>query len=232
MENGNRIINGNCWVAYFDILGFRNEVRKHEGYLQGLVDLYYEVLLRKIRSVEAYWPDKVFIYWFSDSFLFYTLDDSLESFSCIEQETRHFFIGAIEDKIPFRGALTMGEFYADEKKHVFVGQALIDAHDFAEKQNWVGFVLTPQACDRLREIDPIQGETRSIYQDYNVPIKPQKVKIEKLLACRISKCSSADIEVIIEQMLKEAENELDKSDYDKVKAIYENTLKSIRDTKD
>ena len=103
---------------------------------------------------------------------------------------------------------------------MFVGQALIDAHDFAEKQNWIGFVLTPQACDRLRKIDPIQGETRSIYQDYNVPIKHQKVKIEKLLACRISKCSGADIEVIIEQMLKEAENELDKSDYDKVKAIY------------
>jgi len=47
----------------------------------------------------------------------------------------------------------VGELYTQKKKNIFLGRALIDAYEYGEKQNWLGFILTPKVYERLKNTD-------------------------------------------------------------------------------
>ena len=143
-----KIINSNCWVAWFDILGFRALMSKYEKHLDVFVGTYYEDILRTVNEKAGYWPKYVAPFWISDTFVFYTFNDSIEAFTCLNQVARHFF-EQILYKIPLRGALSFGRLYADREKGIYLGPVLIDAYEYAEKQDWVGFVLTPCAVEQF-----------------------------------------------------------------------------------
>ncbi len=171
-----KIINGNCWVAYFDILGFKNETDLNKGQLPVLAYMYMEVADRinnkkeELKKVGASYD----CLWFSDSFFFYSFDDSIDSYNLIYLAAKWFFNHMIiTKKWPIRGALTVGNFYADRNKNIYLGEALIDAHSFTEKQDWIGWVLTPNVHAKLER----DGYALSTYVDghcfrkYDVPIK-------------------------------------------------------------
>jgi len=237
MEN-NKIITGNCWVAYFDILGFKNKVSDAVSGSTGIdletfVQVYYWDIIDKLKAKQEYWPCKVGIYWASDTFVFYTYDGSLESFTCISQEAEHFFIETL-DIMPMRGALGVGELYIDKKNNIFVGPGYMDAYKYAEKQDWIGMVLTPNATAYLNKLEGCTGveEYPVSFQEYQVPLKRIKKDIDyhlsakKLSAFRIGRIPN--VENAVRQKLKEAEiNNCDKD----VLRKYVNTLKFIEETK-
>jgi hypothetical protein len=169
-----KIINGNCWVAYFDILGFKNETRLNTGQLPVLADVYKEVVehndeLKSIPNFGSLYD----CFWFFDNFLFYSLDDSIKSYNTICIAAIHFFnYMIITKKWLLRGALTAGDFYADRKSNIYLGEALIDAHNFTEKQDWIGLVLTPNAYVKLvAGGNPVTLVNGRSFRDYDVPIK-------------------------------------------------------------
>lgn len=229
-----KIINGNCWVAYFDILGFKNLLTdfiaqyetKEEvpAAMDAFVDVYYEDILRKLVAKGKYSPDKVSIHWFSDSFFLYTVDDSSQSLCCIEQSASHFFIDVIWTRTALRGALSVGAFYADKEKGVFLGPALIDAYQYAEKQHWIGLIVTPKACSELQNINLCPPD-RGKYIKYDVPVKPVG-KTESLWAYTFGRHPC--ILKSVEEMKKEAEN---KGCGETVIRKYENTLSFLKVTK-
>jgi hypothetical protein len=88
-----------------------------------------------------------------------------------------------------RGALGTGQFYADKQNNIFIGSALIDAYTYAEKQDWIGFVVTPSA---EKKIDDIESDLKILshtllYQfiQYDVPVKDKESKKERLFAAKI-----------------------------------------------
>jgi hypothetical protein len=180
-----RIINGNCWVAYFDILGFKNEIRLQTGHLDVFAKIQYEEILRHIeeekKTVRGFTPKEHDCCWFSDSFLFYALDDSINSYLTMHYVATEFFhhLGVMK-RWPVTGALTFGEFYADKDKSIYLGEALIDAHKYTDEQNWIGIVLTPSAHERLVEKSKTEGLNLFSYvnglgfKEYDVPIKRKK----------------------------------------------------------
>jgi hypothetical protein len=174
------ITNGNCWVAYFDILGFKNKVldfnKQNQGHLEVFVDRYFLDVIKAIKRSGKYNPDYVSITWFSDSFLLFSHNDTLTSFVAIEQAARHFFWRVICRGIPLRGALGYGEFYGDLSRSIFLGQALIDTYHYAEKQKWIGFTVTPSACNQLDGAKYL----RSNYVKHDVLFKQNKT--ERLFA--------------------------------------------------
>jgi hypothetical protein len=89
--------------------------------------------------------------WFSDTFIIYSRDDSEREFAYVEQVGRLFFQQLILHQIPVRGALTHGSLYSQSSQNIFVGPALIDAYNYAEKQRWLGFILTPSVFKRLEK---------------------------------------------------------------------------------
>jgi hypothetical protein len=87
--------------------------------------------------------------WFSDTFIIYSRDDDEADFWYVEQVGRLFFQKLILSEIPVRGAITHGRLYSQSSQNIFVGPALIDAYHYAEKQSWLGFILTPNVSKRL-----------------------------------------------------------------------------------
>ena len=50
-----------------------------------------------------------------------------------------------EFQLPARGAISFGEFFADQRNSIFCGKALVEAYEVAEAQEWIGMSI----CDSL-----------------------------------------------------------------------------------
>ncbi|MFZ2148890.1 MAG: hypothetical protein WAV28_16880 [Sedimentisphaerales bacterium] len=235
----NETINCNCWIAYFDILGFKELLFEFKDHLDIFVEEYYGDILKEVDERVSCWTDYVGAAWAFDSFLFFTFDDSLQSFTCINQVAQHFLIGLIWKKFPSRGALTVGKLYADHNSHIYIGPGLIDAYEYSEKQNWIGFVLAPSVSERLKITD-LSGylDHESDYMKYDVPVKEKeyvngviksKLVFERLYAYKFTNYPYT--EEHINEMFQVAKNKFRKEREFVYKGKYENTLKFIESLK-
>ena len=174
MEN-NKIINGNCWIAYFDVLGFSYLV---ESFDVEFIRKKFKEALKHSEQFNAICKFK----FFSDTFIFYTENDSLDSFLKIRDVTMFFFSVMFTEynipHFPMRGCLNVGQLYSNENDGIFFGQALIDAYHIAEWQNWIGFVLSKKAIKKIREYELSGTKTKNErwFQEYNVPYKEEAEK--------------------------------------------------------
>ncbi len=245
------VMNGDCWVAMFDWLGFKNQISRFaEVHGAGNFDVFYSidyadvvrVAQRVVRDAEKIGgrASKPSCFWFSDTFLFLSQEDtssSLSSYRCIDYIIRHFFTGTLLQGSMFRGALSLGDMYANPQKGVFLGPAIIDAYEYVEKQDSLGVVLSPAAVKRLRgtELDP---DRRADYAKYDVPVKRTEVvedvieirrDVENLYAYRISKHPYLEKKIVEKQNEAKAQHP---EDYEvKYKPKYEAVLKFIGDTR-
>lgn len=168
-----KIINGNCWVAYFDILGFSNLVN---GFPVEYVREKYKEALKQGEQFNEICKFK----FFSDSFIFYTKNDSQDSFISIRDVSMFFFTVMLTDNklphFPMRGCLNVGQLYVDEKDDFFFGNSLIKAHQLAEGQNWIGFVLSEEAIAKIKDYELSGAITNNDrwFQEYNVLYKNKK----------------------------------------------------------
>jgi len=241
MKN-HKIINDNCWVACFDILGFENILRYVKEQtastnLDVVARCYHENIIKDLkRSCKEQKNVEIYHFCLSDSFLFFSPDDSPNSFLGMKYAAELFLLKLIGWDIPFRGSLSIGDFYADRKENIFIGQGFIDAYRYAEKQNWIGFVLTPEACKKLGE----RKKCLKDYKEYAVPIKEKRIKdgikqivktSENLFAFHFHRLfppnEGIGIEQVIKQMLKKAQDRYKPCDVEK----YENTFKFFEETK-
>ena len=218
-----KIVNGNCWIAYFDLLGFKEYVLDfdfptHPHCYGVFVEELYNNILECFKDL----PERSRIYttWFSDTFLAYTLDDSYESFVSIAFGSLLTCAKLVAKHHPVRGALGTGRLYAEQKKNIFVGSALIDAYEYGEKQNWIGFSVTPKAEEKFNDISP-DGKTPWTCCDqhkYDVPMKSKNggFHVEKLWVANIERYSE------VRRIITEGANSQGLKDKYKIK--YENTL--------
>ena len=179
MKN-NKIINGNCWVVHFDILGFSKMVKKFPVW-------FVQEECKKALEKGKRYNIKCKFKFFSDSFIFYTEDEAMNSFSCIEGTSSLFFRAMFLGRIPMRGCLNWGHFYADEENGIFFGLAQIEAYKLAEGQNWIGFVLSEKAREKLAGFEPtgIKSGYKNRYAEYSVPYKKEP-KLRNLLTYNLN----------------------------------------------
>jgi hypothetical protein len=62
-----------------------------------------------------------------------------------------FIRGLIHKKIPVRGSMSCDELYSDKSNLIFLGQALVQAHKYGERYNWIGFVISPSAEQKMKD---------------------------------------------------------------------------------
>lgn len=178
-------------VAYFDILGFEAYVKKNG--LDSVVSEYKKILQDIQNKPEPRLDLKGFSsHWFSDTFLFLfklEKENFKDSFNHMMYWSKSFFHKMTLKHWPLRGALTLGDLYAEPENDIFLGQALIDAYDCAENQNWLGFVLTPMIIERLEKLscEKLNSYKRYFIQ-YEVPYKDNKSR--NLFALRLDKFNS------------------------------------------
>ena len=154
------------WFSYFDLLGFSNLVREH--HIEYVLPIYEDVLkiiTQKAGPKEQY---GISYTWFSDTFVIHSKADSEQEFALIEQASRLFFQKLILKQIPVRGALSVGNLYTQKRKNIILGEALIEAYEYGEKQNWLGFLLTPSVFRHLQN-SSLHLERRLHYRHVNKP---------------------------------------------------------------
>jgi hypothetical protein len=138
---------GKKWVSCFDRLGFKIYLGNHS-----LVDAFCDMRWC-LNELEFHGQlNGVQFAWFSDTFLLYTSDDSRDSFCAIDEAARGFFDELVDAGIPLRGAMAFGDFYADKTGGIFLGNALVDAYEYGQKFDWLGFALHGSALKRMEEV--------------------------------------------------------------------------------
>ena len=159
---------GKRWVSYFDRLGFGNYSSEHD-----LINVFCETCSwLAIAKQEGQYFANVELAWFSDTIIFYSTDDSRMSFQAVAEASRSFFDELLDAKIPVRGALAFGDFYADRANTLFLGKALVDACKYGEKFDWLGFVLHPSALERMVAVgQPVSDLT---YKRWDAEYKNRK----------------------------------------------------------
>jgi len=165
---------GKRWVSYFDRLGFGQFTAEH-----GLVEIFSETSFC-LSEARRHGQDfaNVECAWFSDTFLFWSTDDSRASCRAVAEASRWFFDGLIDSKVPLRGALAFGDFYGDKANGLFFGKALVDACHCGEKYDWLGFVLHESALKQMAEVG--QPVSDLCYKRWDAKFKKTKTNsVEK-----------------------------------------------------
>lgn len=162
--------------------------------------------------------------WFSDTFVMYSDDGSASDFVSMDMIARGFMGRLVTHKIPVRGAIACGDFYADRINQLYLGEALIEAYEYGEAQDWIGFLLCPSAIKRLNEVG-LPADERLNYAYADIPFKATHANVvTKLPACILGSWDYINGENLCLSALREMKL---KAPNDSVARKYDNSIKFI-----
>ena len=156
----NTLQTANCFVGMFDIIGFK-ALREKKGtaglyqqFTRGILPLFQHAAAGRgktanINGTQLYVPDfseaSVKFRAISDSVIFFTKDDSFDSFlSIVNSAFMLLQSGFCGGKAPYRGAIGWGDLI-DDPNGILIGSAIEDAYAGESSQAWAGAMLT-QSC--------------------------------------------------------------------------------------
>jgi hypothetical protein len=169
-------------IAVCDVLGYSNLVREHS--LEELKDYHLRNLLtvsessipnhrvnpESLTQRELLTTGAVGHVSFSDTFVIYSLLDDRDGRKNVLDAVYRLI--SIPMNIPYyryRVGIAYGEMYVNKDEGIYIGKALVDAHDLEAVQQWSGAVLTESAACMYKACYP----ESSILVDYDVPIRDQ-----------------------------------------------------------
>jgi hypothetical protein len=174
-----------CFLAMFDIIGFANLLEEKGS--EGLYQLYSRSILPMLKHAAmpksifkefngmSYWiPDpisqRVQYNFFSDTIIYYSKDDSLDSFIKIVFTSLALLkSGFMGFKAPYRGAIGYGDIISDPNG-ILLGTSIIDAYKGEQSQMWAGCILTEiceNFCQKNKYID-------SFYQMFEIALQDER----------------------------------------------------------
>ena len=137
-------IESNRFVAYIDILGFKELVLNNS----------FEYLINKFRilnndnllfsSPNLFNKENELVcfhsIYFSDTIYIFSSNDSISSFRNFLLALYYYTNGLLFNNIPFTGAISHGSAYIDIDKNLFFGKPIIDSYILGEQVNYIGLV--------------------------------------------------------------------------------------------
>ncbi|MCX5826761.1 MAG: hypothetical protein NTV58_01995 [Deltaproteobacteria bacterium] len=172
----------NRMVAVCDVLGYSNLVRDHS--LEELKNYHLKNILTVIESsIPKHGADlesdtqqdlltsgAVGHVSFSDTIVIYSLlDDRDGRKNVLDAVYRLIAIPMNTPYYRYRVGIAYGEMHVNKEDGIYVGKALVEAHDLEAMQQWSGVALTESAASMFRSHHP----ESSMLVDYDVPIKGQ-----------------------------------------------------------
>jgi hypothetical protein len=137
------MITRNRFVAFFDILGFKDRVMResHDQIYKDLAKIQIdENALREIISNE----NKKFgihVVKFSDSIIVFSENDTVENFIVFLIAARVLFCSFLTKKFLIKGGMAYGNISLDKKNQLYFGQPIIDAYLLEEDVNYIGVII-------------------------------------------------------------------------------------------
>lgn len=166
-----------CFFAYFDILGFKNLVKRTTfEQLKCIVDDFtvgFAKAVDESRSIKVNTGmvatriklgENIKVRIVSDSIYVWTEnDDRLKQFDDLLHIVNAMLVSGLEQGMPLRGVVTYGELFSGEVKmpedtpidfsfdngSAVYGRALVEAYELEGQMDWSGAILTPKAWAKV-----------------------------------------------------------------------------------
>jgi hypothetical protein len=136
-------ITADRYVAYFDIMGFKDMVLRYshnEIYsMMKKIDKGIK-LTSKVKWVHDNPANLIKTTTYSDSIIIYSKDDSYDSLDSITKTVSALTNELLSDAIPHKGAIAFGRMTIDTVNSIFFGRPLIDAYLLQEDLYFYGIV--------------------------------------------------------------------------------------------
>lgn len=209
------------WVAIFDVLGFKNRLEQ-----AARSEISHRVLTGQINDLiasldsDARRHGRLNTLVFSDTIVVYTWQAEPRDYPWFLQQCRHLMTESIRVRLPLRGAISVGRIDVAKEYPIVLGRPLLEAHAYAEGQDWVGLLTTPSATTELRRhgLDPLHHD----FVADALPLRPG-LKREDVLAYRFQN-GSANFESWLIPLLREMRQQ---APDDEAKAKYDRTIAFI-----
>jgi hypothetical protein len=209
----------NAWVGVFDILGFKNLIRKTDQEFPRIL------LTSKLDDLfGALEPDviqhgQLEYMVFSDTIVIFAPDLQVRSYGWFLLQCEILMNKSITIRLPLRGAISIGTAFISISPPMIIGPSFTEAHEYCEDQNWIGLLLTPSAITALRQVglEPLHHD----FVSDNIPLKTMPA--EKVLAYRFQNGMSNYDSPLLSPL-----QEMEHFAPDKDKEKYSNTIAFIK----
>ena len=180
------------FLCYIDLLETGELIRQNR--IDEIID-HYEIVTEKLNNhikhhADLNLPQQLQTAYFSDTFIFW-LPAEKQYIPIIESAIHYLAESIITHGIIFRGAISCGDFYADQNMHFFTGPALVEAYKYAETMNCINFCLCPSFIDEVMGLCNLNFKERLHYStdDFEVKHHPgsESTRIEERTMCLIGK---------------------------------------------
>ena len=175
-ENNKWIKTTNRFVAFFDIMGFKDLVSKKshdeivsllETLSKSRTDLEELNNHQLDKSLAIIGETKSFT--FSDSIIFFSKGDQIEDLNKIILDCLYIVKKSIESQIPIKGALSFGNITLDIEKSIYFGQPIIDAYTLHEDLLLYSVIADHNFEKRTKELKV--GTLSKLFSFYKTPMK-------------------------------------------------------------
>lgn len=188
------------YIAYFDFLGFKYFIENNPH------DFHIKIMNNVFRDIENALSQgktkpashgviadlenaKINALNFSDTVVFWTKDDSLQSLSEILKVAHYYNSRNVSFFFPSRGTLIHGEMeyvdfkYKNQNNNIYninsiFGQGLVDAHLNSENQSWAGAVIDKSILAQLNFFGLDETFLNEYAKKYKVPYKNNLISEE------------------------------------------------------
>lgn len=182
----------NIFVAFLDIMGFKDRVFREEhkdvkkmleSLRPAIEEIEKEAKKRLQGQITLQEKEKtantassfIFPVSFSDSIILFSSDDSSDSGVDIILDAAVILSEAIKNEIPMKGAIAFGEMTVDIDKSLYFGKPLIDAYELQNELQLYGIVLHHTAEKRFKDLKMEHILGSSLAGNYSVPMKSGKI---------------------------------------------------------
>lgn len=211
-----------CWVARFDILGFKSLLAHgSQDFKTILSQIDIDEIIGSIDDMPPLHREHIEYLFYADTFIFYSRSDQVKDYPSMLSVAQEFIRKCISIKLPVRGAISFGELIFGHEKKILMGKAFLESYEYGEDQNWLGLLLTPSATKKVYEhsLNPLHHS----YVNRDIPMRRHSIFDEDVYAytfCHGSRNFPSPLLGDLDEMLKTAPAA------EKVK--YENTIGFIK----
>lgn len=134
---------GERFVAYLDILGFKDMLAKErdKGDVFKELKALFDIVARAKIQNESSDGNLLRVFNFSDSFCIFSIDSNEKSFYSFTLRCREIMAVAADKNLSLKGAIAFGHIDIDVASRIFVGQPMVDAVLLQENLHYIGVVV-------------------------------------------------------------------------------------------
>lgn len=134
------------FIAYFDIMGFKNMIKK--GNLNDLYEKFKTLINTNIKGNRR---SRITYYIYSDLIVVITQDSSQDSLKQLLEASVKITNQILDLDWGVSGSIAKGKLVFDKQNHIFLGQPVVDAYLAQEDVDFYGIVICDSAVDEVKK---------------------------------------------------------------------------------